>query len=248
MPTLGRGIPNIPPHPDTGGLGSLLAPPPPPKPQPPPRLGHDHSPSVASQLGNTSPPLGHDHSPSVASQLGNKPIQRALNALPATRQSLGVSSQLEEQRKLNSNERNQSSCSEDLVERLVFAETMAQRTVQGTVTNALKAEEKRMSLYLDAGLLGIDYDEMMERRKSGQSEECILEEHSAKLRRKRDPDDNDGDKKMRAAEEPPAKKQRLVSHVQDSDALSAVGAMIQLQRQKSSDCETETESESDYST
>ena len=126
------------------------------------------------------------------------------------------------------------------------AETMAQRTVLGTVTNELKAQEKRMGLYLDAGLLGIDYDEMTERRKGGQSEESILEEYYAKLRRKRNHDD-DGDKKRRAIKEPPAKKQRVVTAndiVQDSDALSAVGAMIQLQRH-TSDCDTETESESD---
>lgn len=192
------------------------------------------------------PPLGHDLSHSVpTSQLGSIPIQRTMNPLPAARQSL-VSNQLEERQRLNVNGKNQLSCSKDLVERLVCAETMAQRTVLGTVTNELKAQEKRMGLYLDAGLLGIDHDEMTEKRKGGQLEESILEEYYAKLRRKRNHDD-DGDKKRRAIKEPPAKKQRVVTAndiVQDSDALSAVGAMIQLQR-PTSDCDTETESESD---
>jgi hypothetical protein len=174
--------------------------------------------------------------------------QQALNPLPDTRQSLVTNQSKEQGEQLISDTRNEMlSCSKDLVERLVSAETMAQRTVQGTVTDALKAEEKRKGLYLDAGLLGIDLREMMERRKGGQSEESIIEEYFAKLRQKRD-DDDDGEKKRSVAKKPPAKKQRVVSvidHAQDSDALSAVGAMIQLQRQTSLDCETETESESD---
>jgi hypothetical protein len=222
MPTLAPGISNIPLHPHAGGPG-----------------------------GSLLPPLGHDLSDctGVASQLGNILMQQqALNPLPDSRQSLVTNQSKEQGEQLISDTRNEMlSCSKDLVERLVSAETMAQRTVQGTVTDALKAEEKRKGLYLDAGLLGIDLREMMERRKGGQSEESIIEEYFAKLRQKRD-DDDDGEKKRSVAKKPPAKKQRVVSvidHAQDSDALSAVGAMIQLQRQTSLDCETETESESD---
>jgi hypothetical protein len=160
--------------------------------------------------------------------------------MSSTVQSL-ESCQMGEQRKA-SNETSRGvlrACSKDFVERLVIAETLAQRAVQGTLTISLKAKEKRMGLYLDAGLLGVDFGEMTERRKRGQTEESIVEEYYDKLKRKR----NGDDKKLRAAKEPAIKKQKVAAvngHLQDADALRAVGAMMQLQREASLDRDTET--------
>ena len=118
----------------------------------------------------------------------------------------------------------------DLVHRLILAETFAQRTVNGTDTETLKAEEKRMSLYLDAGLLGIDLSEMAAKRSMGCTEESIVE---AAYQEK---EEDDGDKKQSV--EPLKKKLKLGEdlatingrvHDKDvHDALVAIGAMIEL--------------------
>ena len=74
--------------------------------------------------------------------------------------------------------------SNDLAHRLVLAETIAQRTLNGSVTEELTAEEKRMGLYLDAGLLGIDLGEMAERLSRGQTEESVVEDCFNRLKAK----------------------------------------------------------------
>lgn len=134
--------------------------------------------------------------------------------------------------------------------RLVFAETLAQRTVQGTVTEEMKAEEKRMGLYLDAGLLGIDLGEVAAKRAMGQTEEEIVEEAYNRLKLKRDKE-NGGTEN--ASSEPARKKSKRDARNGETttgnankskdieDALVAVGALFRLQSQGASDGETESE-------
>lgn len=66
--------------------------------------------------------------------------------------------------------------SDDVAHRLILAETIAQRTLSGSVSEPLKAQEKRMNLYLDAGLLGIDLEGMSEWLQRGETEEFIVED------------------------------------------------------------------------
>jgi hypothetical protein len=125
-----------------------------------------------------------------------------------------------------------SSLSDDLAHRLVLAETMAQRTLNGSVTEELRAEEKRMNLYLDAGLLGIDLGEMSERIAKGETEESIVQDGFSLLKLKgRKP----SEKRQGATLATPAKKQKLAAPAavkggftfQDKaiqDALVAIGA------------------------
>jgi len=126
-----------------------------------------------------------------------------------------------------------SSLPNDLVNRLVLAETLAQRTVQGTVTEAMKAEEERMGLYLDAGLLGIDLGEIAEKRARGQSEDSIVEEYYEKLKLKSD-----------GKVEPDRKRIKLAAgRTQETDIQDALGAMIRLRTHGANDADTETESD-----
>jgi hypothetical protein len=120
--------------------------------------------------------------------------------------------------------------SNDLAHRLVFAETLAQRTLNGSVTEQLKAEAKRMDLYLDAGLLGIDLGEMAERLSRSEAEASIVEDYFNKLKAK----GRKASGKRRAETLPtPAKKPRVVAAGKGSslfrdkdiqDALDAIGA------------------------
>lgn len=66
--------------------------------------------------------------------------------------------------------------SHDCTRRLMLAETVAQETARGTITEMLKAEEYRISLYLDAGLFNIDPGDMARYLASGKSESDIVEE------------------------------------------------------------------------
>lgn len=143
-----------------------------------------------------------------------------------------------------------SSLKDDLVHRLVLAETLAQRTVQGTVTEAMKVQEKRLGLYVDAGLLGIDLGVMAEKRARGQMEESIVEEYYENLKLKKD-DDGKASKpahnRPRSAE--PARKTPKSNEVTASvrtreaeieDRLSAVGGIIRLATERAGS-ETETD-------
>lgn len=122
--------------------------------------------------------------------------------------------------------------SNDLAHRLVIAETVAQRTLNGSVTEELMAEEKRMGLYLDAGLLGIDLGEMAERLSKGQKEESIVEDCFNKLKaRGREASGKRRDETLPA----PAKKPRvavagksgsLFREKDIQDALVAIGAAM----------------------
>lgn len=121
--------------------------------------------------------------------------------------------------------------SDDLAHRLVLAETMAQRTLNGSVTEELKAEEKRLNLYLDAGLLGIDLSEIFERIAKGETEESVVQDGFNLLKLKgRKP----SEKRRSATLSTPAKKRKLAAApveggltFQDKavqDALVAIGA------------------------
>lgn len=254
MAALGRGIPpNFPPNLhslDTGLVGGLLPP-----------IGR------GGVLPEAGPPLGMQQQEEEEQQQQLVPEQ----VLVGTRQLL-AHRHLEEQRNLDSNGLDRgmlSTLSRDLIERLVLAETLAQRTVRCTVTETLKAKEKRMGLYLDAGLLGINLGEMAENRIRGQSEESvveeyynkmkrkesIMEEYCDKMKRKRGDESDDGERKRSATEEPANKTQKLNEtstanngRARDVNAVGAVGATFQLRAQESEgDGETETESESEDS-
>jgi hypothetical protein len=69
----------------------------------------------------------------------------------------------------------------DCARRLALAEAVAQKTVNGTLPDYLKAEEFRVSLYLDAGLLGIDPADIARSLAHGQTESDIVEESYKKL-------------------------------------------------------------------
>ncbi len=69
----------------------------------------------------------------------------------------------------------------DCARRLMLAETIAQETARGTITELLKAEEYRISLYLDAGLFNIDPVDIARCLASGKSESDIVEEAYARL-------------------------------------------------------------------
>lgn len=70
--------------------------------------------------------------------------------------------------------------SHDNARRLVLAETIAQKTVNRTITGELKATEKRVSLYLDAGLLGIAPNDMARHMVEGYTEAEIVEHYYKK--------------------------------------------------------------------
>jgi hypothetical protein len=72
----------------------------------------------------------------------------------------------------------------DCARRLVLAETVAQKTVNGTITDELRAEEFRISLYLDAGLLDIDPADIARSLARGQTESDLVEESYEKLVKK----------------------------------------------------------------
>lgn len=69
----------------------------------------------------------------------------------------------------------------DCARRLALAEAVAQKTVNGTLPDNLKAEDYRLSLYLDAGLLGIDPADIARSLAHGQTESDIVEESYKKL-------------------------------------------------------------------
>lgn len=147
------------------------------------------------------------------------------------------------------NNRAKTSLSNDHVQRLVFAETLAQRTAQGTATDEMKAEEQRMGLYLDAGLLGMDLKEIARKRAMGQTEQSIIDECYERLKLKRDKE-NDNNARSRSAW-----KRRKLSAGQTNgtndnakskdveDALVAIGAMIRLRSHGAESESTETESD-----
>lgn len=64
----------------------------------------------------------------------------------------------------------------DCARRLVLAETVAQKTVNGTITDELKSEEYRIGLYMDAGLLGILPSELVVALTQGRTESEVVEE------------------------------------------------------------------------
>jgi hypothetical protein len=64
----------------------------------------------------------------------------------------------------------------DCLRRLDLAEMVAQKTVNGTISDTLKAEEYRVSLYLDAGLLNIQPTEIKQYLSQGLTESDIVEE------------------------------------------------------------------------
>jgi hypothetical protein len=69
--------------------------------------------------------------------------------------------------------------------RLVLAEVVAQKTVNGTITDDMKAEEYRISLYMDAGLLNIDPKEIVRSLAKGETESDVVEKAYGKLCEKR---------------------------------------------------------------
>ena len=69
----------------------------------------------------------------------------------------------------------------DCARRLALAEAVAQKTVNGTLPDNLKVEEYRVSLYLDAGLLGIDPSNIARSLANGQTESEIVEQSYKKL-------------------------------------------------------------------
>jgi hypothetical protein len=64
----------------------------------------------------------------------------------------------------------------DCLRRLELAEMVAQKTVNGTISDALKAEEYRVSLYMDAGLLNIQPSEIIRCLSQGLTESDVVEE------------------------------------------------------------------------
>jgi len=73
----------------------------------------------------------------------------------------------------------------DCIRRLDLAETMAQRTVNGTITEQQKDEEYRISLYMDAGLLGISPSQLVQALSNGKTESDLVEESYSKHGKKR---------------------------------------------------------------
>jgi len=73
----------------------------------------------------------------------------------------------------------------DYIRRLDLAEAMAQRTMNGTITEEQKNEEYRISLYLDAGLLGISPSDLAKGISEGKTESDIVEEIYNKNGKKR---------------------------------------------------------------
>mmetsp|Transcript_25249 Transcript_25249/g.35604 ORF Transcript_25249/g.35604 Transcript_25249/m.35604 type:complete len:652 (+) Transcript_25249:309-2264(+) len=66
---------------------------------------------------------------------------------------------------------------EDMARRLVLAETVSQKTANGTVTPDLIKAEEKAALYLEAGLLGIDPDELAGFLAKGHTEEEIVRDY-----------------------------------------------------------------------
>lgn len=77
----------------------------------------------------------------------------------------------------------------DCSRRLVLAEVVAQKTVNGTITEDMKAEEYRISLYMDAGLLNIDPKDIARSLAKGETESDVVEKAYEKLCEKRKRDD-----------------------------------------------------------
>lgn len=71
---------------------------------------------------------------------------------------------------------------QDISRRLVLAEAVAQKTVNGMITDELKEEEYRTSLYLDAGLIGIKPDEISKLTMEGKTEFQIVEKCYSQLK------------------------------------------------------------------
>lgn len=69
----------------------------------------------------------------------------------------------------------ESQFSHDCKRRLMLAETVAQETARGTISELLKAEEYRISLYMDAGLLNIDPSEISRYLANGKTESDVVE-------------------------------------------------------------------------
>jgi len=66
---------------------------------------------------------------------------------------------------------------EDMARRLVLAETVSQKTANGTITPDLIKAEEKAAFYLEAGLLGIDPDEMAHLLAKGHTEEEVVRDY-----------------------------------------------------------------------
>lgn len=73
----------------------------------------------------------------------------------------------------------------DCVRRLNLAEILAKKTANGTVTDEQKNEEYRVSLYMDAGLLGIEPCDLVKGLSEGKTESDLVEERYDRYDKKR---------------------------------------------------------------
>ena len=72
--------------------------------------------------------------------------------------------------------------SNDVTRRLALAEAVAQKTVNGMITDELKEEEYRTSLYLDAGVMGINPEDISKLTREGKTEFQIIERCYSQLK------------------------------------------------------------------
>eukprot|EP00542_Grammatophora_oceanica_P014731 CAMPEP_0194028370 /NCGR_PEP_ID=MMETSP0009_2-20130614/2355_1 /TAXON_ID=210454 /ORGANISM="Grammatophora oceanica, Strain CCMP 410" /LENGTH=220 /DNA_ID=CAMNT_0038667741 /DNA_START=22 /DNA_END=684 /DNA_ORIENTATION=- len=72
--------------------------------------------------------------------------------------------------------------SHEATRRLILAETVAQKTVNNSVSRVLKAEEYRVHMYLDCGLLGIKPAEIRKSVMHGGTEENLVKKSYKRLK------------------------------------------------------------------
>jgi len=87
----------------------------------------------------------------------------------------------------------------DVSRRLVLAENVAQKTMNGMITDELKEEEHRTSLYLDAGLLGIKPEVISKLTSEGKTEFQIVEKCYSQLKESMAPVDDVKEQRKRKA-------------------------------------------------
>jgi hypothetical protein len=84
-----------------------------------------------------------------------------------------------------------------------FAEMIARHTAADTMTDELHAADRRVSLYLDAGILGIPPAEIVKRLANGETEFDIIEQAYLKLKQGRETSSSKK-RKGRGKQSPPA--------------------------------------------
>jgi hypothetical protein len=104
-----------------------------------------------------------------------------------------------------------------------FAEVIAQNTAAETMTDELHTMDRRVSLYLDAGILGIPPAEIVKRLANGETEFDIIEQAYLQLKQGREASSKKRKgrgKQSSPTEEEPKKKSKPSEEESNGPALS----------------------------